>query len=406
MARLLRIAGILLALGSAAQPTAGVAQTAAPKGAPTPTVPAQASPTPAVPAQAAPKAADPQAAAPTAAAPQKPTPQWPKTLDMAKEAPPVLQWSESEIEAARAQCATLLADLDAVYVPAQPIREGDCGAPAPVELISIGRSPQVTLSQPAVVTCDMVAALSRWMKGSVQPAAKRHLGSQVIRLQVMSAYSCRNAYNRKRSRLSEHGRANALDVKGFLTERSLTVELASSWGLTARDIRAQVAAAEAARREAERVAAENAAKERLARSKGQPGKTEGGAGDAPPTAEPGLRGAIADGQAPVKVPTLPELGIGRREPQSFGLTPPARLGGPKPPAKEAAKAPPAAKDATKDSGKQGPADASAAHQAFLRQIHGEACKYFGTVLGPESNEAHRDHFHIDMAERPMGSFCE
>ena len=43
---------------------------------------------------------------------------------------------------------------------------------------------------------------------------------------------------------------------------------------------------------------------------------------------------------------------------------------------------------------------------FLRDIHTAACKRFGTVLGPEANEAHRNHFHLDMAKRRYGSFCE
>ena len=36
---------------------------------------------------------------------------------------------------------------------------------------------------------------------------------------------------------------------------------------------------------------------------------------------------------------------------------------------------------------------------FLRDIHASACKVFGTVLGPEANNAHRNHFHVDMAKR-------
>jgi hypothetical protein len=42
---------------------------------------------------------------------------------------------------------------------------------------------------------------------------------------------------------------------------------------------------------------------------------------------------------------------------------------------------------------------------FLRAAHASACKIFGTVLGPESNEAHRNHFHLDMAMRASGAFC-
>ncbi|MGY6552227.1 MAG: extensin-like domain-containing protein [Erythrobacter sp.] len=32
---------------------------------------------------------------------------------------------------------------------------------------------------------------------------------------------------------------------------------------------------------------------------------------------------------------------------------------------------------------------------FLRVIHSSACKRFGTVLGPEYNAAHADHFHLE-----------
>ena len=35
--------------------------------------------------------------------------------------------------------------------------------------------------------------------------------------------------------------------------------------------------------------------------------------------------------------------------------------------------------------------------AFLRRTHEAACDYFGTVLGPEYNAAHADHFHFDTA---------
>jgi len=44
---------------------------------------------------------------------------------------------------------------------------------------------------------------------------------------------------------------------------------------------------------------------------------------------------------------------------------------------------------------------------FLRAMHASACRRFGTVLGPEANEAHRNHFHFDLAERGgRGNFCE
>jgi len=38
---------------------------------------------------------------------------------------------------------------------------------------------------------------------------------------------------------------------------------------------------------------------------------------------------------------------------------------------------------------------------FLTTIHDSACKRFGTVLGPDYNPAHRNHFHVELA----GAFC-
>jgi hypothetical protein len=39
---------------------------------------------------------------------------------------------------------------------------------------------------------------------------------------------------------------------------------------------------------------------------------------------------------------------------------------------------------------------------FLRVVHKSACKRFGTVLGPDYNAAHKDHFHL---EGTGGKFC-
>ena len=49
-----------------------------------------------------------------------------------------------------------------------------------MKLISIGRSPQVALSPPPTVTCDMVATLARWLERDVQPLARKHLGAPIV----------------------------------------------------------------------------------------------------------------------------------------------------------------------------------------------------------------------------------
>jgi hypothetical protein len=47
-------------------------------------------------------------------------------------------------------------------------------------------------------------------------------------------------------------------------------------------------------------------------------------------------------------------------------------------------------------------DGAAEEAAFLREVRDRACLVFGTVLSPDYNAAHADHFHLDQAERGMG----
>ncbi len=41
----------------------------------------------------------------------------------------------------------------------------------------------------------------------------------------------------------------------------------------------------------------------------------------------------------------------------------------------------------------------------MRKMHRTACGPFGTVLGPDSDRFHRDHFHFDTARYRSGPFC-
>jgi Extensin-like protein C-terminus len=99
-----------------------------------------------------------------------------------------------------------------------------------------------------------------------------------------------------------------------------------------------------------------------------------------PTISIGSRG---NGTTGLPIPSGSETGLGIFT--GIGGTP-ARLGGPK-----AADSAPLTATGKTD---------------FLRGVHASACRIFGTVLGPEANSAHRNHFHVDMAERKLRSICE
>jgi hypothetical protein len=309
----------------------------------------------------------------------KPEFAWPKLPEQqpdpkASNAPSV--WTNQEVEVARARCAVLLKALDVVVVPEAPVRDGaQCGTPAPMQLVSVGSSPQVAFSPPPTLTCDMIAAVHKWMQGDVQAAARKHLGGPVVRVATMSSYSCRNAYGRAKGRLSEHGRMNAIDIGAFITASGKTAMVLADWGPNAREIAAK--AAEEQRRLA--AAAEAAAK---AKKAGEGNKV---AVTVPASAPPPLRPSIA-----TTIPGI-TLQMPTTAPAALSLSERTRLGGPK-------------STAAAPSPSRVPAMTGSAQ--FLRAVHRSACRTFGTVLGPEANAAHNNHFHLDMAERKVRVICE
>jgi hypothetical protein len=45
------------------------------------------------------------------------------------------------------------------------------------------------------------------------------------------------------------------------------------------------------------------------------------------------------------------------------------------------------------------------NSGLMRKLHSSACGPFGTVLGPNSDRFHQDHFHFDVADYRSGPYC-
>ena len=131
------------------------------------------------------------------------------------------------------------------------------------------------------MTCPLASNFTDWARFAVAPAAKQYLGGEVVKIETMGTFSCRNVNGGQSGKLSEHAFANAVDVSAFILRDGRRVSVLQGW-----------------------------------------------------------RGS-------------PE------------------------------------------------------EQAFLRRLHQSACKRFSTVLGPEYNGAHANHFHFDMAPslRRGSGFC-
>ncbi len=184
--------------------------------------------------------------------------------------------SLNQAQAQSARCYQILAANKVQYQKIGSISQGSCGARSPLRFSSLKIERRVTISPPATTRCSVAAALARWFKVAVQPAAFRAFGSFVVKVHNISSYSCRS---RPSGRLSEHAKANALDIKGFTLANGMFISVLNDW----------------------------------------------------------------------------------------------HSGGVK--------------------------------SSFLRSIHRKACGPFKTVLGPNANAAHRDHFHLDMAVYRSGTYC-
>ena len=115
-----------------------------------------------------------------------------------------------------------------------PITAGQCGSASPLEITAVlSRGRMVPLSQPVTTNCNMASALPAWL-ASVDGYAASMLDSELAQINTGPGYVCRNRYSAKDGFLSEHGRANALDVSGFTLADGRVIDVAADW-LPARD---------------------------------------------------------------------------------------------------------------------------------------------------------------------------
>jgi len=140
-------------------------------------------------------------------------------------------WTAQEAQDATDRCEMLLADTGVVYKSLEPIREGVCGTPAPIELSSIGKDTPIKINPPARVTCGLAATLNAWADTVLQPSAQKHLKAKITDIRNVASYVCRNRYNAPGKRISEHARANALDMAEFKTANGRWITVLDSWAV-------------------------------------------------------------------------------------------------------------------------------------------------------------------------------
>jgi hypothetical protein len=149
----------------------------------------------------------------------------PPEADQAREAqeppkpkgPQQIKADPAAIDAAKHECESLFKAGVAEAEFADAIAwDNGCLAAAPVSVtaIKLANGRRIELKPAALLRCPMALAVANWVRDALAPAAKK-LGTEIDRIDVAASYACRPRNNVFGALLSEHGKANALDIRSL-----------------------------------------------------------------------------------------------------------------------------------------------------------------------------------------------
>ncbi|WP_186729232.1 extensin family protein [Sphingomonas panacisoli] len=121
------------------------------------------------------------------------------------------------------------ADLSREGVRYSPLPDrdygGGCQVIGAVQLLDIG----VPVTGIKAMRCGLAEQFIGWTRNAVAPAAFQMLGSQLVRVETMGTYACRNTVGTAVERLSGHALANAVDVSAFILADGRRISVKDSW---------------------------------------------------------------------------------------------------------------------------------------------------------------------------------
>jgi hypothetical protein len=165
-------------------------------------------------------------AAETGPAAAEPPPEAPSNGKPAEQAAPAPQPSPRPAPQPSA-CRQALTEAIAIAPSIPDIHGvGGCGGEDLVRLEAIvlpdGR--HVSVKPAAILRCPMASELADWIRKDIAPLTA-NLGSTISDLDNFDSFECRGRNRIVGARLSEHGRANALDVRAFKLANGRSISL-------------------------------------------------------------------------------------------------------------------------------------------------------------------------------------
>ncbi len=155
-------------------------------------------------------------------------PEWAPWVPLDLDAHPtaLTRYKLARLSEDRELCARVLASAEMRYraVPDKVTGE-QCGL---FDAVTVERTAS-DIGESFSLTCRAAVSLALWEKHAVTPAAARHFGSRVQRIEHFGSYSCRNVYGRPNATRSRHATAEALDVAGFVLDDGRRVRVLGDW---------------------------------------------------------------------------------------------------------------------------------------------------------------------------------
>jgi hypothetical protein len=123
-------------------------------------------------------------------------------------------------------CQLRLTEALAAVQPLPPIKTDQCTVEDVVRLDAViakdGR--RVAMNPPATLRCTMAEAVIHWVRDELVPAAP-DLGAPLKAVSIDTSFECRSRNRVKGAKLSEHGNANAIDVRTLTLANGKAVAL-------------------------------------------------------------------------------------------------------------------------------------------------------------------------------------
>jgi hypothetical protein len=126
-------------------------------------------------------------------------------------------------------CQAQLADF-AVFSPLPPIAgPGECMAADVIKLdaVLLPDKRRVVFSPPATLRCAMAETVAEWITKDVAPIIDA-VGTSLNSIEILESFGCRSRNGVAGAQVSEHGRANALDVGSFKLANGEVMELTNT----------------------------------------------------------------------------------------------------------------------------------------------------------------------------------